>query len=1510
MSRTIVFRSIITCVILIALSGVGNAFGQTTVVWTGDGDGTSWSDPSNWSTEFVPGPADEAVIEMSDGGFYRITVDEASVAALTIASTRATLDITGELIVLESMTFDGGNIDGDGTLIIEGDFTWSQGNMNGPGATILLGRAVISRQSFQGLPIDRRHIEVHDTMVFERGYLAPRNGATIVIEEGASLELGEAASGIQPGYTTAVRPRLINRGLIVKRDGPNSEGAIGMSTQFGDALDIDNQGEVRSDVGTLLFYLSDNSVNEGLIISNANISISNAHGFNAEAVELGGTLRGHGNFRLTYAIDLTGEIDVEGGLNPRHHTTFTDRLSITRLGSLLINSDNFIDGGVAFRVPGTTRIGELIVDGHFDMAGEIVVENSLGIGVSQQATIIGEGQISVEPGGMARLGYGTIEGLSEIRTSQVVSFPALILAGDFPAAHSSITLRGTDLLIDDDAAWDDGDLILDDGATLVIGENATFDVQRDGRIAAGEAASGDERIVNNGVLRKSGVGTLERYEWGMNAPEYNENNVGTYIEVAFENAGTLSLEAGRTVFSSVLFQEGTITGTGILDVSEAVIEAANGTIAPGAPVGTLAVRGYLDLRDQRLEIEIAGPPSSEAYDVLQMDGDLLLDGTLEVVFRDYNPEPGDLYRIATASGSLSGDFREINLPQISGVDLNVIADDGIVFLQVEASDEAFPILTVEPTEINFPETTTGDSVTHSVTIANEGETDLLISALFVDAMDSPFTVEASDEVVAPGERIEVDVSFAPVAAGAHEATLVIRTNGGDADIRLTGSGIESDLPSPVLAVDPNQISFPETEVGESSTQVVTMFNRGEADLLISSIDVTEDDIPVFWSAFDSVLVAGDSLELALTFQPVEQGSFEAVLQIASNGGSAEIPISGTSTTPEIAAPVAVDDIATTIRGEAVVIDVLANDTDPEGGELTIVEVGQPGNGRAATDGRTITYTPAASFVGTDTFPYIIENAAGGRATATVTVTVAGFGFTIVEVSPDGGSISRAIAVSPDGLVTGVTLTSQGIAPFVWSNGKATTVGVDDHIVTPYALLDDGTMAGVAVAADSSALAVLLGTDGSLKPLGSLGGNFGVAYDLNESGATAGVSSTSQARYQAVVWDADMEAIDFGHGSHSEAFAINNRGNVAGVVSTDGGTEYAVVNGRVITTAETRAYDLNNLGMSVGSALVNGRVVAMAWDADGVAASLEDTDAGFAEAYAVSDAGWAVGVTEDVTVASKTTSMHDRWRLGARHAMKFDLSSTHAGKSAAAPTKRAALWVDGRHFNLDELIHNPEDDWRLVEARDINARGQIAGYGLRGGRIAAFLLTPIDADIPLPRSISLEAEVGGNITIGVGELALVANSDSLLVIGAEQPTYGTVEVAADGRSLTYSSIDSGAASDAFIAYVGNGGGAAVGARVEITLRPSDDTDGVLRLHPNFPNPFANSTLVGFSLQEASDIQMRLFDLLGREVKVVLDAHLAAGRHNVILSADGLASGTYILRLSKGRHVDSRAINILR
>lgn len=69
------------------------------------------------------------------------------------------------------------------------------------------------------------------------------------------------------------------------------------------------------------------------------------------------------------------------------------------------------------------------------------------------------------------------------------------------------------------------------------------------------------------------------------------------------------------------------------------------------------------------------------------------------------------------------------------------------------------------------------------------------------------------------------------------------------------------------------------------------------------------------------------------------------------------------------------------------LDVLANDTDPDGDELTIVSVSQPANGQADIAGGFILYTPTAGFIGTDSFTYTVDDGFGGQDTATVTVTV-------------------------------------------------------------------------------------------------------------------------------------------------------------------------------------------------------------------------------------------------------------------------------------------------------------------------------------------------------------------------------------------------------------------------------------------------------------------------------------------------------------------------------------------
>jgi len=87
-------------------------------------------------------------------------------------------------------------------------------------------------------------------------------------------------------------------------------------------------------------------------------------------------------------------------------------------------------------------------------------------------------------------------------------------------------------------------------------------------------------------------------------------------------------------------------------------------------------------------------------------------------------------------------------------------------------------------------------------------------------------------------------------------------------------------------------------------------------------------------------------------------------------------------------PIAGDDyLAVPPESSGNVLDVLANDSDPDGDDLTIDAVGTPSNGSADTDGTVVTYTPDAGFNGLDVFSYIVRDPGFLTDTATLTVSV-------------------------------------------------------------------------------------------------------------------------------------------------------------------------------------------------------------------------------------------------------------------------------------------------------------------------------------------------------------------------------------------------------------------------------------------------------------------------------------------------------------------------------------------
>jgi hypothetical protein len=72
-----------------------------------------------------------------------------------------------------------------------------------------------------------------------------------------------------------------------------------------------------------------------------------------------------------------------------------------------------------------------------------------------------------------------------------------------------------------------------------------------------------------------------------------------------------------------------------------------------------------------------------------------------------------------------------------------------------------------------------------------------------------------------------------------------------------------------------------------------------------------------------------------------------------------------------------------------------------------------------------------------------------------------------------------------------------------------------------------------------------------------------------------------------------------------------------------------------------------------------------------------------------------------------------------------------------------------------------------------------------------------------------------------------------------------------------------------------------------------------LRPSYPNPFSESAIITYSVDESATATVAVYDVLGRRVKILEERTHEPGEHRVILDADGLANGLYFVRLGQGK-----------
>jgi hypothetical protein len=87
-------------------------------------------------------------------------------------------------------------------------------------------------------------------------------------------------------------------------------------------------------------------------------------------------------------------------------------------------------------------------------------------------------------------------------------------------------------------------------------------------------------------------------------------------------------------------------------------------------------------------------------------------------------------------------------------------------------------------------------------------------------------------------------------------------------------------------------------------------------------------------------------------------------------------------------------------------------------------------------------------------------------------------------------------------------------------------------------------------------------------------------------------------------------------------------------------------------------------------------------------------------------------------------------------------------------------------------------------------------------------------------------------------------------------------------------------------------------------------GGFRLHQNRPNPFNPVTSIGFEMARASHVKIGIYNVEGKEVRILCDGSRAAGQHRVSFDARGLAAGVYFCRMLADGFSDTKKMVLLR
>jgi hypothetical protein len=245
---------------------------------------------------------------------------------------------------------------------------------------------------------------------------------------------------------------------------------------------------------------------------------------------------------------------------------------------------------------------------------------------------------------------------------------------------------------------------------------------------------------------------------------------------------------------------------------------------------------------------------------------------------------------------------------------------GDVKLENEADPQAVNIVVtdsvapVNDRQVPFGSVQQGASSDQTITIANQGTADLVISTIAsANSLTAPFSISAdtcSGQTIAPAGSCTLTVRFAPTGTGSFTDNFDIPSDDPGAPtitVSIIGTGTAAPVPdiSVIDSVNPNddhQVPFGDVVQGNTSDQTVTVTNNGTTGLVVGTVASANPLASPFSITIDNcsgqTIAPSGTCTMTVRFGPTGTGSFTDSFDIPSNDpdiSTVALSVSGTGT---------------------------------------------------------------------------------------------------------------------------------------------------------------------------------------------------------------------------------------------------------------------------------------------------------------------------------------------------------------------------------------------------------------------------------------------------------------------------------------------------------------------------------------------------------------------------------------------------------------------------------------